>query len=177
MRMFNADAWLDACEPPSFIVGNTTYRGKLLDQLECERFLTMFKRSENGELTEEESSALVRELITALFPDPAEPARRWWQRKVPTISVADVFFALPELAQLQALETFSRSLVGPLPTPRETTMKRKLSEVMDESREAAKMPTTATSALRLSFSWPPFWSNTQGSLPTETSGDPAPAPG
>jgi hypothetical protein len=75
-------------------------------------------------LTDEESVALMREFVEAMFPPPpARYARKHWfgrKRVIPQITPADVFFALPLAAQLEGISRFVQCLASALPTTGQT---------------------------------------------------------
>jgi hypothetical protein len=117
---FNADAYVQALEVPSFTVGKRTYRGRLMSALEWQAFGRQFEAMEAGALTDDESRALVREFVEALFPAPPPQVTRHFfgliKRPLPQITPADVFMAMPVPVQLEALKSFARCLTMTLPT-------------------------------------------------------------
>lgn len=148
---FDADAWIRAEEPPTFIVGGATYVGQQFSVLEGERLLQKLIKAGSNDLTDVAALKLMREVVETLFP-PAK--RRWWQRR--SLSTVDLFFAMPLAAQLAAIQTFSRSLARQmLPSP---------------GKNVATDATAATGENRerehpSAFRWPPFFQPTL--LPSE----------
>lgn len=116
---FDEEAYLRACEPPSFRAGGRTYRGRVLSALEVQAFAPQLGLMEAGVLTDAESVALMRDFVEALFPPPPVRYTRHWfglvRRPLPHLTPADVFFAMPLGAQLEALRGFARCLVFALP--------------------------------------------------------------
>lgn len=118
---FDEEVYLRACEPPSFRAGGRTYRGRILSALEMQAFSPQLALMEAGAYSDDESLALMREFVEALFPAPAPHVTRHWfglvRRPLPQVTPADAFFAMPIGAQLEALRGFARclalALLGP----------------------------------------------------------------
>jgi hypothetical protein len=124
MRAFDAEAYLAALEPPAFRAGTRLYTGRVLSVFEQAAFDVRFAQMANGQLSPQETARVFREYIEALFPAPAAPAdtrswlARWLWRLTRVLGTppppeplapADVFFALPVIAQMQGLEDFAKS--------------------------------------------------------------------
>lgn len=124
----NLDAYAEALEPPAFTVGGETYVGCLLSADQWLAFLPRLAQADAGELDEAASEALMRDIVTAFFPEPPPaPRRRWWalwRRRAapPVVSAAEVFLALSYEQQSRGLEDFFVRQVSALPrmgrTPR-----------------------------------------------------------
>jgi hypothetical protein len=100
---FNADAYLDAMERPSFTIGGRTHQGRILSFDEWLEFEPRMRAAVAGELGPNDLRLLVYQFVRRLFP---KPWWRFWSR-----SVAWHLLSLPLEAQMKAVESFIRSQV------------------------------------------------------------------
>jgi hypothetical protein len=165
MSAFDYDAWLSACEPPTFTVGGRTYIGRILSVEQVERHLAALSSAKN----DEEAHTRMHDLVSQMFDyRPTSFIDRMRKRSMMQPSM--LFEAMPVQAQLAAMQNFSQSLARQL-LP--TGMKKRRGVMVEgrahlnltEENPASDNPST--------FKWPPSWPHSDGtSTSTGTDGQP-----
>lgn len=114
---FDANAYLDALKPPTFTVGDRTWRGRFLGVDSWFRLQERVEQLETGNLSVLEMRKLIRDLTGAIF----DPPRAWWHRLIPWRpkygEAVQAMDSLPLAAQMDALRTFIESQVTALRNP------------------------------------------------------------
>lgn len=114
-RVFDADAYAAAVEPPMLKIGGHTYRGRVLSITEWLPFEPRIARLYAGELSAEEFAALTHEYARALFPKGSWP---FWLRD----PVAQLLLQTPETI-IAALTDFFGSQLRAMGLPAARTTK------------------------------------------------------
>jgi hypothetical protein len=123
--VFDADAVVDALAAPAVKVGGRVYVGVVLSYLEHARVIGLANAARQSNLTEAQSLAAMRAVLSAFFPRP------WWAfwrpdvpgrilRTVPLSGVADLvahFFASLTAPGVATTAVPGASATGPSATP------------------------------------------------------------
>lgn len=107
---FNADAFLEAIEPPTFTKDGVTYTGMVLGHDEWMKMAPRLRSLKTGKLSYAQVRLLMRDLTFAMFP----PSRWWnfWEK-----GAAYHILRLPYQMQLEALTGFIQSQVQAMGMP------------------------------------------------------------
>lgn len=122
---FDADAYMQALEPPVLMAGGQTFTGRLLSFEEWVALDGRLSRWRSGALNYAQIKRLIRDLMDAIFPPPPKPPlwRRLFLREKREGSAADALERLPMPVQLEAIKDFidsqGNALKAVLPAPGE----------------------------------------------------------
>lgn len=101
---FDADAYAAALAPPAFTWRGRTYTGRLLS---IEEFVALHAaRPVGGDDPAADARAFARHAVAAWFPRP------WWS---PVNRAVRAFLAMPDAAQVAAIQSFSGAQRAAMP--------------------------------------------------------------
>jgi hypothetical protein len=105
---FDADAYLAALEPPTYMVGGRLHQGRLLSFDEWTAWFPRMKALMERKLSFEQTRQFLRDLTNAFFSPPAPKGWRRLFHRAKDHPVTVSLLGLPLQAQMDAVRDFMR---------------------------------------------------------------------